>query len=211
MTDELGAAAAGNDIALEDAVRTSSLPVVLVDLDTSLIVAASDEAARTLNAHPNDLLGRRAMEFVVDEGPSREALDLVMRGVIEGYQTPRMLKQLDGTEVLGRIWVRSMAQGDRFFLLIVFAENDAWSGLGEALALPSALSELTPVPGLDRLTPREREILGQLMAGRRVAQIAEACFLAPATVRNHLSSIFAKLGVHTQGELVALLRSEGGR
>jgi DNA-binding NarL/FixJ family response regulator len=47
----------------------------------------------------------------------------------------------------------------------------------------------------DKLTDREREILLQIATGASNAEIAETLFIGEATVRTHLSSLFAKLGV----------------
>ena len=38
-------------------------------------------------------------------------------------------------------------------------------------------------------------------------QIARELFLSQSTVRNHLTEMFRKLGVHSQEELLALVRS----
>lgn len=61
------------------------------------------------------------------------------------------------------------------------------------------------VPELSALSKREHEVLEQLLAYQRPPQIAKALFISPNTVRNHLKSIYAKLGVHSQAELLDLL------
>ncbi len=58
---------------------------------------------------------------------------------------------------------------------------------------------------LEQLSPREREILEAVAAGKRVGAIARAFTISPYTVRNHLKAIFRKLGVHSQVELLAQL------
>lgn len=65
---------------------------------------------------------------------------------------------------------------------------------------------LSAVPGLSGLTNRELDIVARLLAGDRVPVIAERLFLSQSTVRNHLSSAFAKLGVESQQEVIDLLR-----
>lgn len=59
----------------------------------------------------------------------------------------------------------------------------------------------------DELSPRQREIISRLVAGERVAEIARAMYLSPSTIRNHLSAIYRKFGVHSQLELISVLRT----
>jgi PAS domain S-box-containing protein len=63
------------------------------------------------------------------------------------------------------------------------------------------------LPELDRLSPREAEVLEQLLSGHRVTSIADELEVSEHTVRNHLKSMFRKLGVHSQAELVGLVRT----
>lgn len=70
------------------------------------------------------------------------------------------------------------------------------------VAFPTALQ----LPELSTLTAREYEILLRLASGERVQAIAEGLHLSASTVRNHLTSIFRKTEVGSQGELLALLR-----
>ncbi|MFB9658615.1 response regulator [Glycomyces mayteni] len=48
---------------------------------------------------------------------------------------------------------------------------------------------------LDRLTPREREVLSHMAEGRSNAGIAGVLFLSEGAVSKHINSIFAKLGL----------------
>lgn len=63
------------------------------------------------------------------------------------------------------------------------------------------------VPELNRLSPRETEVLDRLLEGHRVTSIAHHLEVSEHTVRNHLKSMFRKLGVHSQAELVGLVRN----
>jgi DNA-binding NarL/FixJ family response regulator len=45
----------------------------------------------------------------------------------------------------------------------------------------------------------------RLVRGERVPTIARALYVSQSTVRNHLSVIFRKLGVHSQEELLRAL------
>ncbi|MBX7192498.1 MAG: response regulator transcription factor [Sandaracinaceae bacterium] len=63
-------------------------------------------------------------------------------------------------------------------------------------------------PSLEGLSSREREIVEQLLAHKRVPAIAKALFISPHTVRNHLKNVFAKVGVSSQQELLDALRAQ---
>lgn len=56
------------------------------------------------------------------------------------------------------------------------------------------------------LSPREREIMGLLLAGHANARIAETLGLSERTVRNRLSMLYAKLGVETRTQAVLAYR-----
>ena len=62
------------------------------------------------------------------------------------------------------------------------------------------------VAGLDSLTSREREVLAELAKGRSNREIARALQVAEKTVKAHVSSVLAKLGVQdrTQAALLAV-------
>jgi DNA-binding CsgD family transcriptional regulator len=60
-------------------------------------------------------------------------------------------------------------------------------------------------PVLRGMSERQAQILRRLIRGERVPAIARSLFLSESTVRNHLSAIFRKVGVHSQTELLARL------
>lgn len=71
------------------------------------------------------------------------------------------------------------------------------------------LSDKLPLGSIRRfgeLPARQREIATRLVAGERVSHIAREMYLSPSTVRNHLTAVFRRFGVHSQVELIAELR-----
>lgn len=68
------------------------------------------------------------------------------------------------------------------------------------------------VAGLGALTAREREVLAQIAEGRSNRQIARLLRMSEKTVKTHVSSVLAKLGVadRTQAALYAVRNSQPG-
>jgi DNA-binding NarL/FixJ family response regulator len=60
-----------------------------------------------------------------------------------------------------------------------------------------------------KLSEREREVLDQVVAGKRTNEIAAALFVSPKTVSNQLTSIYGKLGVAHRTEAILLAREQG--
>jgi DNA-binding NarL/FixJ family response regulator len=82
---------------------------------------------------------------------------------------------------------------------------------GHLLLAPEAAGTLLypagwPNRGLDALTSREREVLAELAQGRSNREIARALHVSEKTVKAHVSSVLAKLGVQdrTQAALLAV-------
>jgi len=61
-------------------------------------------------------------------------------------------------------------------------------------------------PELEHLSVREHEILTELVSGKRVPAIAKDLFISPHTVRNHLKSMYRKLDVSSQADLIEYVR-----
>lgn len=53
------------------------------------------------------------------------------------------------------------------------------------------------------LSPREREVLALIAAGRSIPAMAKELFLAPSTVKTHVQRLYEKLGVSDRGAAVA--------
>jgi DNA-binding NarL/FixJ family response regulator len=77
---------------------------------------------------------------------------------------------------------------------------------GHVLMHPDVAGVLATGGAPDRLTPRERQVLAQVAAGRSNREIARALSLSEKTVKTHVSAIFGKLGVadRTQAALHAV-------
>jgi DNA-binding NarL/FixJ family response regulator len=61
---------------------------------------------------------------------------------------------------------------------------------------------------LQRLTPREKEVLELLIGGATDKDIAEALVISPRTASVHVSNIISKLEVTNRGSAVAFARRD---
>jgi DNA-binding NarL/FixJ family response regulator len=117
-----------------------------------------------------------------------------MRAGARGY----VLKGADQDEIVRAI--HAAAAGEAIFgpsiarrMLAFFAEPS-----------PAAVKE-----SFTELTGWERQVLGLIATGARNAEIARRLSLAPKTVANHISSIFAKLQVSDRSEVIIIAREAG--
>jgi two-component system response regulator DesR len=105
--------------------------------------------------------------------------DLLQAGVY-GY----ILKDDDYVSRIGTI-IRDLADGE------IYLSPQAYEALAQA----------TRAEGKEHpLSEREIEILRLAKRGLPNPQIAQALHISPGTVRNHLSAIYRKLGVHSRHE-----------
>ncbi len=79
------------------------------------------------------------------------------------------------------------------------ARHAIWRYFQNALSAPSVHHPYGPLPSL---TQREHSVLGLLGAGARDKDIADSLGISIYTVHEHVSHIFAKLGVHNRTEAV---------
>ena len=88
-------------------------------------------------------------------------------------------------------------------LVRIAHEVQASGVIGSMNALPDPLR----FPQLRALNSKQWDVLTRLLRGDRVPAIAKEMYLSQSAVRNHLSEVFRRFDVHSQSELLALLRS----
>lgn len=110
---------------------------------------------------------------------------------------------------------RAIAAGATGYLLKAGSATELYAAIEAAAAGRTAVSP----PVADRmmaqlraprpsLTGRERDILRQLAQGLGNKEIARALFISEATVKTHLSRIYAKLEVDTRAGAVAVAKEQ---
>ncbi|WP_432090146.1 response regulator [Streptomyces sp. NRRL F-5630] len=139
------------------------------------------EVCRELRAELPGLACLMLTSFDDDEA----LFDAIMAGAA-GY----VLKQINGSDLLHA--VRTVATGTS--LLDPRMTSRVMARIREPEPEKPAPSRALPGE-LDRLSPRELEILDLIGLGLTNRQIAERLYLAEKTVKNRVSSILGKLGV----------------
>lgn len=172
--------------------------------------------------------GGQAVQVVAAHRPDVVVMDLRMPGMDGVEATRRILRTHPGTAVLvltmfdeDALVADALRAGARGYLLKGAEQEEIERALravaaGEAifsaavaervLGRVSSTGQSTVLP---RLSSREREVLDLIATGATNAAIAEGLHLSPKTVGNHISAIFAKLGVATRPEAIVLARDAG--
>ncbi len=91
-------------------------------------------------------------------------------------------------------------------------QDASWFGqkIVEKLAsLSQSHGAAEPGPGTAALPSRAREVLGLVAQGLPDAEIAEKLGVTRNTVRNHVSLIYAKIGVHRRSAVIVWARERG--
>ncbi|HEX4704575.1 MAG TPA: response regulator transcription factor [Pseudonocardiaceae bacterium] len=170
--------------------------------------------------------GRAAVAAAARLRPDLVVMDLQLPD-IDGIEATRRIIAADPTTSVliltmfedNNSLFAAMRAGARGYLLKDAAAEDIVStvravGHGQAVFGPSIARQLMAYFGTRRtvfpmLTDREQQVLALVADGYANAAIAKALQVAPKTVRNHVSSIFAKLHVASRAEAIVEARRAG--
>ncbi|MDO5634176.1 MAG: response regulator transcription factor [Micrococcus sp.] len=122
---------------------------------------------------------------------SEEYLIPALQAGASGY----LLKDASPDEVTEG--VRRVHRGDA-----VFSASVAHDLIAAATASPARSRTAEELPAHEKLTERELQVVQELAEGRSNAEIAEALFLAEATVKGHLGKIMDKWQVRDRVQLL---------
>lgn len=202
--------------------NSASAPVVhLVDDDasflraTSRLLGAAGFAVRTYSS-PSEFLADRRGDMpgcvVVDlEMPGLNGLELQQQLETAGSAMPVVFLTGHGDIPTS---VRAMRQGAEDFLTKRAPKAELVAAIERALARDTLLrSERARLRELrtpfDVLTPREREVLAHVLAGRLNKQIAADLGVDERSIKRHRTSLMGKLRVGSVAELTHLVHEAG--
>ncbi|MEU6930517.1 MULTISPECIES: response regulator transcription factor [unclassified Streptomyces] len=128
-------------------------------------------------------------------------LDEYVFGALRAGASGFLLKNTDAKDLIGA--VRTVAGGEGLIAPAVTRRLIA------EFATPRRPAP-TVDPGIvDRLTPREREVLGALGSGLSNAEIAVRLDMAEATVKTHVSKVLGKLELRSRVQAAVLAQELG--
>ncbi|WP_324717379.1 response regulator transcription factor [Carboxydochorda subterranea] len=178
--------------------------VVLVDLVMPLGTAPVP-SSRSLDEAPGPAWGTHGIEAIrrlKRELPSVRCLALTsfsdedkLLPALEAGAAGYLLKDVSPDELARAIL--AVAAGD------IYLSSTVAGTVVRQLTRPK-----TPSP-LDRLTPRERDVLRCLAEGQSNAEIAGKLVISEATVKSHVTRILRKLGVADRTQAALLAAREG--
>ena len=185
----------------------------LADRALEALADAGMEGVRIGTAESRSRLGQGLDVLVVSGGSAPEARISSIR---------RLCRRAPGVAVV--VILRTIGDGVARAMIAAGARGVVLrSQLDQTLAptvRAARIGQITiPQPGRRQIFPpalshRENTVLAMVSAGHTNAQIAESLFLAESTVKSHLRSVFAKLGVNSRHEAAAVARAtvgNGGR
>ena len=94
---------------------------------------------------------------------------------------------------------------------VLLEDEPAWPRFKEAVLEFFGARSASVADPFSSLSPREREILALINEGLGNAQIGERLSISEKTVRNHISSVYDKLGVWTRAQAMVFARDHGFR
>jgi DNA-binding NarL/FixJ family response regulator len=174
--------------------------------------------------------GEEAVRLAATTAPDVVLMDVRMP-VLDGVQATRRIRARGATRVLmlttfdlDEHVVDAVRAGASGFLLKDVRPDDLVHAVravhaGETLLAPAITKRLlerfvhgrngASVEQLERLSPREREVLRHLAEGRTNEEIAAELLLSPATVKTHVSRLLAKLELRDRIQAVVFAYESG--
>lgn len=142
-----------------------------------------------------------------------------VRKILPGVKVPTLVIHSKNDAVVPLIASKEMAAempAANFVQLdsinhLLMPDEPAWQEFCDEMLHFLGVSGTAEMPaGLEhygKLTAKEKSILALLGEGLSNAGIARKLFLSEKTIRNHLTSIYDKLGVRTRSQAIVLMRS----
>ena len=210
------------------------IPMIVADLEEHRIMSANQAFIDMVGRPLNTLAGKRLAELGFDETLDAQSdLDRLLTGS-DGLRDRAMTVKLSEDHVLNcsvsaekvvilgqncaliviqDVTERQQSEVQLFEAIEAVMHDTTWfsrSVIEKLLKAREQASAHTPADKpLAALTKREQEIVGLISQGKSNAEISKELKLTTSTIRNHVGTIYGKLGVHNRSGAVVWARERG--
>jgi PAS domain S-box-containing protein len=219
------------------AFRLAPVPTTISTADDHRLVEINDAFTRVLGYQAQDVVGYQAQDlglWIDHDERHRFETELTKTGTVRDFEA--RLRGKGGEDVECLVSAETITLSERASILCCFQDITARRRSEEELvkAIEAVMADASwfsrgvveklaalrhpPQPGqspaqaaasIADLTPRELEVLTLVCRGKSDPEIAAELRLARNTVRNHLASLYQKLGVNRRSALVVWSRERG--
>ncbi|NHT75648.1 LuxR family transcriptional regulator [Rhizobium sp. PP-F2F-G38] len=212
--------------------RLSPAPAAISRLDDFVFTEANDAFLQISGYGLTDVVGRTAGELRLwDDIAARKDIEQKLRDNTFVRDEPMRMKQKDGAfaeclvsaervEINDEqcvIWaLQDVTERRRSEAQLVEAiesvmADTSWlsRSIVDRLATLKQTSSAAPTAQLIALSDREREILGLICSGQTDAEMSDTLHLSKNTIRNHIASLYGKIGVNRRAAAVIWARERG--
>jgi PAS domain S-box-containing protein len=217
------------------AFRLAPIPTTIATMDDHRLVDVNEAFTSVLGYATQDVVGRAAADLGlwIEEAEQRRFQAVLDKGgAVRGFEA--RLRSKDGAEITCLVSAEAVTLSGRTCILYAFQDitqrrrseaelvaaietvmaDASWfsRSIVEKLAVlrqPQQPGQSPVRAAVADLTPREREVLALVCRGRSDAEIAAELRLARTTARNHVVSLYRKVGVNRRSALVVWARERG--
>jgi PAS domain S-box-containing protein len=213
--------------------RLSPVPAVIWKLDEFTLIEVNEAFKRMSGYAEEELMGRRAadlhlwsdaevgqrFERSVTEAGTVQGVDLRLRAKDETLVDCLAFADTVTIDhdnfvlcVLQDITERKRSEAELIIAIETVMADTSWFSraiVEKLAALRRTPQSRTPGRDLEDLTGRERQVLALICQGESDREMSATLKLSPNTIRNHISSLYHKLGVRRRAAAVIWARERG--
>ncbi|MGW8466264.1 PAS domain S-box protein [Pseudomonas sp. CLCA07] len=215
------------------AFRLSPVPTLVCSVEDQMVLDANDAFLDTLAYPSEEVLGKTVAQIdIFDDSGARARFFSALEEAARLDRVDVRIRKKNGEMidctvsgdtvniqdspcyllVLMNITERKRTELELVAAIEEVMKDASWFSrtLIEKLANVKSVNAPTlPSASFTDLTARERDVLGLICEGLADKEIAVRLKLAANTVRNHVSMVYSKLGVHSRSEAIVWARERG--
>lgn len=169
----------------------------------NFIINSMPAAVVVFNQRMDIIFSNRQAELFFRRFVLPDEIKTICRRIFDEIRASRVKDSFPGDIHLSRKLVGSLAQWS--FKIRICEEPDPFVIVYITQDSLADRIDLNVIRGRFRLTRRETDVLRRAISGLKSTDIAEDLEISDYTVRDHLSSIYMKMGIERRTELTSVL------